>query len=139
MAFILKFRSAVLGLVLALILVTSTACGTVTQATQSAPSRAQYTQIERGNTSTGQDYGAWVVQTAKGLVQDAYVRDNNKLGVVVTPQVKPSEVRPLARSLAEGFRKNFPNRDLTILMYAPDKQLILTARYDDQSRQIQYQ
>jgi hypothetical protein len=139
MAFILKLRNVLLVSVLALILMVSTACGTVTQATQPAPNRAQYTQIERGNTATGQDYGAWVVQTAKGLVQDAYVRDNNKLGVVITQQVQPREVKPLARSLAEGFRKNFPNRDLTVLMYAPDKQLILTARYDDQSRQIQYQ
>jgi len=35
---------------------------------------------------------AIAVQTAKGLVQDAYVRDN-KLGVVITPQVRP-EVKP---------------------------------------------
>jgi len=64
---------------------------------------------------------AIAVQTAKGLVQDAYVRDNNKLGVVITPQVRPNEVKPLAKSLAQGFHKNFPNQDLTVLMYAPDK------------------
>lgn len=139
MALIPKIRSVLLILLLASILVVNTACGTITQATQTPTNQAYYAQIERGNTTVGQDYGAWVVQTARGLVQDAYVRDNNKLGVVITPQVSPNDVRPLARSLAEGFRKNFPNRDLTVLMYAPDKQLILTARYDDQSRQIQYQ
>ena len=72
------------------------------------------------------------------LVKDAYVRDNNKLGVVVTPQVKPTEVKPLAKSLAQGFHKNFPNQDLTVLIYAPDKKLILTAKYDVQSNQVEY-
>jgi hypothetical protein len=95
-------------------------------------------QLERGNTPAGQSFGNWVVQTSRGLVKDVYVRDNNKLGVVISPQVRPNEVRTLARSLVEGFRKNFPNQDLTVLIYAPDKQLILTARYDVQSNQVQY-
>jgi hypothetical protein len=67
------------------------------------------------------------------------VRDNNKLGVVITPQVRPSEVKDLAKALAQGFRKNFPNQDLTVLMYAPDKQLILTALYDKQTKQVEFQ
>jgi len=46
----------------------------------------EYAQLERGNSPAGQDFGNWVVQTAKGLVKDAYVRDNNKLGVVITPR-----------------------------------------------------
>jgi hypothetical protein len=102
-------------------------------------SGSPYVQLERGSTAAGQQFGDWVVRTAKGLVQDAYVRDNNKLGVVITPQVKPNEVRDLARSLAQGFHKNFPNQDVSVLMYAPDKKLILTARYDEQSKQIRYQ
>jgi len=48
-------------------------------------------------------------------------RDNNKLGVVITPQVRPNEVKPLAKSLTQGFHRNFPNQDLNVLMYAPDK------------------
>jgi hypothetical protein len=78
------------------------------------------------------------VQTSKGLVTDAYVRDNNKLGVVISPQVSPNEVRPLANSLVQGFRKNFPNQDLEVLIYAPDKKLILTADYIAQTNQIRY-
>lgn len=66
------------------------------------------------------------MQTSQGLVQDAYVRDNNKLGVVVFPKVRPNEVRLLAKSLAQGFHKNFPNQDLKVLIYASDKKLILT-------------
>jgi sarcosine oxidase gamma subunit len=66
------------------------------------------------------------------------VRDNNKLGIVISNQVRPNEVKTLAKSLAQGFRKNFPNQDLTVLVYGPDKKLILTAKYDIQSNQIQY-
>lgn len=77
--------------------------------------------------------------SSKGLIKDAFVRDNNKLGAVISSQVRPNEVKALAQSLAQGFRKNFPNQDLSVLIYAPDKKLILTARYDAQSKQIDYQ
>lgn len=136
-------RKVLLSLVLVLVLVVTTACGGGSSGNTStiAPSQSSsgYAQIERGDSPAGQDFGQWVVQTATGLVSDAYVRDNNKLGVVITPDVRPNDVRPLTRSLVEGFRKNFPNRDLTVLVYAPDKQLILTARYDNQAQQVQYE
>lgn len=130
-------------LTLVLVLTITTACAGVTEANRPAPpligNSASYTQLERGNTPAGQGFGDWVVETAKGLVQDTFVRDNNKLGVVITSKVRPNDVKPLAKSLAQGFHHNFPNRDLTVLMYAPDKQLILTAQYNDQSKQIEYQ
>nr|WP_290221478.1 hypothetical protein [Trichocoleus desertorum] len=137
-----KFFTA---LALVLVLTITTACGGPSSTTQAVnqptqiENRAGYSQLERGNTAAGGNYGNWVVQTARGLIQDAYVRDNNKLGVVISPQVKPNEVRPLAKSLVQGFRQSAPNRDLTVLMYAPDKQLILTARYDSGSKQVEYQ
>lgn len=137
-----QLRRILTALVLALVLTTTVACNGAVQAKQPTlppvSSTNNYGQIERGNSATGQDFGNWVVSKSKGLVKDAYVRDNNKLGVVVTPQVKPTEVKPLAKSLAQGFHKNFPNQDLTVLMYAPDKKLILTAKYDVQSNQIEY-
>ena len=138
-----RLRKILTAFVLVLVLTTTAACSNAVQAKQptnlpAISSSGSYAQLERGNTSTGQDFGNWVAQTAKGLVQDAYVRDNNKLGIVITPQVKPNEVKPLAKSLAQGFRRNFPNQDLTVLMYAPDKKLILTAKYDVQSNQIEY-
>ncbi len=135
-------RKILVAFVLILVLTVTTACGGVTQGdrTTTLPgvNRDIAVQLERGNTPQGQSFGNWVVQTSRGLIKDAYVRDNNKLGVVISSQVRPNEVRALARSLVEGFRKNFPNQDLTVLVYAPDKQLILTARYDVQSNQIQY-
>ena len=136
------FRKIFTVFALIFVLTTTAACSSV-QAKQptNAPTisrGADYGLIARGNSQPGQDFGNWVVQKAKGLVQDAYVRDNNKLGVVITSQVKPNEVKPLAKSLAQGFHKNFPNQDLSVLMYAPDKKLILTARYDVQSNQIEY-
>ena len=138
-----QLRKILTALVLILVLTTTAACSSTVQAKQPtnlpAMSRTgEYAQLERGNSPAGQDFGNWVAQTAKGLVQDAYVRDNNKLGVVITPQVSPNEVKPLAKSLVQGFHKNFPNQDLNVLMYAPDKKLILTAKYDTQSKQIEY-
>lgn len=141
MSLLRSIRATLIALCLALVLVTTTACSGAVQAKQPtsiAPASA-YTQLERGNTSTGQNFGNWVVRTANGMVQDAYVRDNDKLGVVISPQVRPTEVRTLARSLTQGFQKNFPNHDLTVLMYAPDKKLILTAKYDNATRRIEYQ
>jgi hypothetical protein len=139
-----QFRQILTALVLVLVLTTTTACSSTVQAKQPTQlptgiSRSgDYALLERGNSVQGQDFGNWVVSTAKGIVQDAYVRDNNKLGVVISPQVRPTEVRSLAKSLLQGFHKNFPNQDLKVLMYAPDKQLILTAQYDVQSNQIEY-
>jgi hypothetical protein len=134
-------RSALVALFLVLTLVTTSACGAAApKADQSAlPPSSAYTQLERGDTAAGQNFGNWVVQTANGLIQDAYVRDNDKLGVVISPQVRPNEVRPLARSLVQGFHHNFPDRDLSVLVYAPDKKLILTANYDQTTRQVEYQ
>lgn len=139
-----KFRKILTVFSLILLLTTTAACSSSVQARQPSTNvptigrGADYGLIARGNTNAGQDFGNWVTQTAKGLVQDAYVRDNNKLGVVITPQVRPNDVKPLAKSLVQGFHKNFPNQDLSVLMYAPDKKLILTAKYDVQSNQVEY-
>ncbi|MFB2933704.1 hypothetical protein ACE1B6_00340 [Aerosakkonemataceae cyanobacterium BLCC-F154] len=143
MQIIQQSRKILTALTLALILSITTACSGVAptaQRPQIPPaSNTSYNQIERGSTASSQQFGDWVVRQSKGLVKDAYVRDNNKLGVVITPQVKPNEVRPLASSLLQGFHKNFPNQDLTVLVYAPDKKLILTGKYDYQSQQIRYE
>ena len=143
MSLLQQFRKTLTALVLILVLTTTAACSSTVQAKQPTnlpviSRTGEYAQLERGNSPVGQDFGNWVVQTAKGLVQDAYVRDNNKLGVVITPQVRPDEVKPLAKSLTQGFHRNFPNQDLSVLMYAPDKKLVLTAKYDTQSNQIEY-
>lgn len=127
-----------------LILVVATTASCSSSATATAPNAtldrtSAYSQLERGDSVAGQKFGDWVVSTSQGLVSDSYVRDNNKLGVVITDNVKPTEVKTLAKALAMGFHKKFPNQDLTILMYAPDKERILTAKYDVQSNNIEYQ
>jgi hypothetical protein len=141
-------RKILTTLVLILVLTFVTACGgganntAQLNRTSNPPTivgrDVAYAEIERGNTSSGQNFGSWVVEKSGGLIKDAYVRDNNKLGVVISSQVRPNEVRPLAKSLVQGFRKNFPNQDLTVLVYAPDKQLILTTQYDVQTNQVEY-
>jgi hypothetical protein len=139
--FFQQTRRILSAIALILVLTISTACAGPSVATQT-PQVPQigniYTELARGNTESGQKYGDWVIKTSKGLIKDAYVRDNNKLGVVITSDVKPQDVRSLARSLAVGFHKNFPNQDLTVLVYAPDKKLILTSEYDVQSNQIKF-
>ncbi|WP_107670314.1 hypothetical protein [Cyanothece sp. BG0011] len=138
----IQIRRFIATTLLLLMIVTTTACSsnTPTNISSSTLDRTEaYTQLERGNSMAGQKFGDWVVNTSQGLIKDAYVRDNNKLGVVISEQVKPTEVKTLAKSLTMGFHKNFPNQDLTILIYAPDKQRILTSKYDVQSNQIEYQ
>ncbi|MGV2831701.1 hypothetical protein [Myxosarcina sp. GI1(2024)] len=141
-AFFKKSRQLIVTAVLVLILTTVTACGgaPTAQNRELAPvgNGQVYSQLERGNSVAGQQFGDWVVSKSRGLIQDAYVRDDNKLGVVITPQVRPEEVKTLARSLTQGFHKNFPDRNLAVLIYAPDKELILTAQYDQKLNQIQY-
>ncbi|RCJ23422.1 hypothetical protein A6S26_02425 [Nostoc sp. ATCC 43529] len=138
-------RKILATFVLIVVLMITTACGGSTVSQVDRPTTAPaigrdvaYAELERGNTPKGQTFGNWVVQTSQGLIKDAYVRDNNKLGVVISPQVRPNEVRPLAKSLVQGFRKNFPNQDLKVLVYSPDKQLILTTDYDVQTNQVKY-
>jgi hypothetical protein len=140
-----RIRQIFTALVLVLALSFTTACTSVsarspqTNAPTSLNRSVEYGQLARGNSAAGQDFGDWVVRTSKGLIKDAFVRDNDKLGAVISSQVRPDEVKPLAQSLTQGFRRNFPQQDLTVLIYAPNKELLLTARYDARSKQIEYQ
>lgn len=131
-----------LALVLMLLFTTACTSATATQPRTAVPTldrTTSYGELSRGNSVAGQDFGNWVVGASKGLIKDSFVRDNDKLGVVISSQVRPSEVKDLSKSLMQGFHKNFPNKDLSVLVYAPDKQLILTARYNNQTHQIEYQ
>ena len=140
MNFLRYARTTIVAIALMLVLIFTTACGS---SQSSSPVKinqsSHYSQIARGNSDAGQNFGNWVKQTSKGLIKDTYVRDGNKLGVVISSQVLPTDVKSLTQSLTQGFRNTFPNQDLTVLIYAPDKKLILTARYDYQSKQIDYQ
>ncbi len=135
-----RFAAIATALSLVLLLTVATGCSsTATVDTANGTAVGSYAQLERGNSTAGQEYGEWVLGAAQGLVSDAYVRDNNKLGVVITDEVRPSEVRDLSKSLLQGFRQSFPNKDLTVLMYAPDKELIMTANYDSQTNEVEYE
>ncbi len=137
-----KIRHFIVTTLLVLIVVTTTACASSSTATIPNPTlnrRQAYTQLETGNSLAGQKFGDWVISTSQGLIKDAYVRDNNKLGVVITEQVKPTEVKTLAKALTMGFHQNFPNQDLTVMMYAPDKAKVLTAKYNARANNIEYQ
>jgi hypothetical protein len=142
MTFFQRSRRWMTALALVLLLtvtatVTTSCAATSTKA--STGNTVSYGQLERGNSTAGQEYGEWVVGAAKGLIADAYVRDNNKLGVVITQDVRPADVKDLSKSLLQGFRQSFPNKDLKVLMYAPDKELILTANYNSKSKEVEYE
>jgi hypothetical protein len=137
-----KIRHFFVTTLLVLIVVTTTACSSSSTATVPNPTlnrKQAYTQLETGNSLAGQKFGDWVISTSQGMIKDAYVRDNNKLGIVISEQVKPTEVKTLAKALTMGFHQNFPNQDLTVLMYAPDKEKVLTAKYNARSNNIEYQ
>ena len=137
-----KLRRFLITTLLILVVATTTACSSSSTATLPSSTidrTSAYTQLERGDSVAGQKFGDWIVSTSQGMVSDSFVRDNNKLGVVISEKVKPTEVKTLAKALTMGFHRNFPNQDLTILMYAPDKARILTAKYDVQSNNIEYQ
>lgn len=138
MTFFQRSRRWLTALALVMLLTVTTGCAT---ATSEAPAGTNigYSQLERGNSTAGQTYGDWVISAAQGLISDAYVRDNDKLGVVISDSVQPSEVKDLSRSLLQGFRQSFPDKDLKVLVYAPDKELILQANYDSQTRQVEYE
>lgn len=139
MNFFQRSRRWLTALALVLLLsVSTTACTTAATTQTSAGGAVGYSQLERGNSDKGQEYGDWVVTAAQGLISDAYVRDDNKLGVVITEEVNPSEVKELSKSLLQGFRKSFPAKDLQVIVFAPDKAPILTADYDSQSREVEY-
>ncbi|HEY9295883.1 MAG TPA: hypothetical protein VIQ31_05830, partial [Phormidium sp.] len=78
MQFLQQSRKILTALTLALILTITTACSGGSPTTQSpqlpSASKTSYNQIERGSTTSGQEFGNWVVRQSKGLVQDAYVR-----------------------------------------------------------------
>ena len=137
-----KIRRFLITTLLILVVATTTACSSSSTATLPSSTidrTSAYTQLERGDSVAGQKFGDWIVSTSQGMVSDSFVRDNNKLGVVISEKVKPTEVKTLAKASAMGFHQNFPDRDLTVLMYAPDKERILTAKYDVQSNNIKYQ
>ena len=107
MTFFQRSRRWLTALALVLLLTVTTGCAT---ATREAPAGTNvgYEQLERGNSTAGQTYGDWVVSAAQGLISDAYVRDNDKLGVVITDSVRPNEVKDLSDRCCKVFAKAFP-------------------------------
>ena len=141
----MRTRQVLMAFVLVCVLTFTAACSSVSARSPEVNNSAsidrslEYGQLARGNSAMGQEFGDWVVKTSKGLVKDAFVRDNDKLGVVISSQVRPNEVKALAQSLAQGFHKKLPNQDLNVLLYAPNKDLILTTHYNTRTNQIEYQ
>ena len=69
MILIQQLRRILTALVLVLVLTTTAACSSAVQAKQptipTVSHSTDYGQLARGNSTTWQDFGNWVVQTAK--------------------------------------------------------------------------
>jgi hypothetical protein len=76
-----QFRKILVVLSLVLVVFTTSACAGNSQAASPVTDQPRLSgtpsEIERGTTASQQQYGDWLVQTGKGLIKDAYVRNNH--------------------------------------------------------------
>lgn len=75
-----RIHHLIVTTLLVLIVTTTTACSSSTTATLPNPTldrTSAYTQLERGDSVAGQQFGDWVFSTSQGLISDSYVRDKN--------------------------------------------------------------
>jgi hypothetical protein len=105
-----------------------------TPATTSRPtSRPGGDAIARGGvTERDQAFAAWAESHGKSMLRyvEADLERHGRLWFGVTRDVKPEDVRPLTKSLLEGARKEFPNRELVATVFDPDGERIGRARLD---------
>ncbi|MDQ3703533.1 MAG: hypothetical protein M3442_21830 [Chloroflexota bacterium] len=73
----------------------------------------------RGNTPEGAAFANWVLSTdaERKYIVDAFVRDDQVLGMIVNPNMTRGQVQQAMGSLLTAMRKTFPNRDLQVIAY----------------------
>lgn len=52
-----------------------------------------------------------------GMISRTMVNEQNQIGVVLYSQVTPAQVAPLMQKVMQEMAKEFPQRDLTILVF----------------------
>lgn len=97
----------------------------VTQAPDSSSSQGQTMNKQ-------EQFLARIRQSSAGndVILDARMNGDNELGVVLGPQVKLDQVRPLMTALLREMRDEFPNRTLLVIAYASNGQPMATMNYD---------
>ncbi|WP_435015514.1 hypothetical protein TA3x_003054 [Tundrisphaera sp. TA3] len=74
-----------------------------------------------GTTEKDRRFASWAETTGKAYLRyvEADLEKHGRLWIGVTPEVKPSDVKPLTRSVLEGAQREFPGRDLVATVFDP--------------------
>ncbi|GAC1447586.1 MAG: hypothetical protein NVSMB9_29930 [Isosphaeraceae bacterium] len=85
-----------------------------------------------GVTERDRKFALWAEEHGKDLLRyvEADLERHGRLWFGVTHKVKPAEVKPLAQSLLQGARKEFPRGELVATVFDPDGQRIGRAHFD---------
>jgi len=83
-----------------------------------------------GVTERDRKFAAWAEEHGRAYLRyvEADLERSGRLWFGVTANVKPEDVRPLAQSLLEGARKEFPDRVLVATVFDPEGERIGRAR-----------
>ncbi len=79
-----------------------------------------------GVTERDQKFAVWAEEHGRPLLRyvEADLERHGRLWFGITRDVKPADVKPLAQSLLEGARKEFPRGDLVATVFDPEGERI---------------
>jgi hypothetical protein len=102
-----------------------------------APPHRREAEAPRGNTPEGAIFADWVVATdpERRYLLDAFVRDDQVLGVIVHPQLTRAQVRQMLTSLLSAMQRTFPDRPLEVLAYYRSGDQLARLQWDPHTRQ----
>ena len=85
-----------------------------------------------GVTERDQKFAAWAEGHGRPMLRyvEADLEKHGRLWFGITREVKPADVKPLAQSLLEGARKEFPKGELVATVFDPDGERIGRARLE---------
>ena len=89
-------------------------------------------QAEHGNTPEGVKFAEYVIGTdpEHKFVKDAFVRDNQVLGVIVSPTMTRGQVEQSLTSLMKGMVQRFNNYPLQVIAYYESGDEMAKSTYD---------
>jgi len=136
---------------LSLLMVVLAACGSSSTATQTAPVNdplppgnyggAYASGTATGDTQAGADFARWVIDQdpQHQYMTDAVVRNEQTLGVKVTPTATKADVQKLLEALASGMSRTFPGKALTINAFYQSGNKLAEAHYDPSTQNVSVQ
>jgi hypothetical protein len=94
-------------------------------------------QAVRGNTPEGSTFANWVLSTdpQHKYIVDAFVRDDQVLGVIVNPTMTKGQVQQAMGALLSGMQRTFPNRPLEVITYYVSGDELARTTWDPRTNQ----